>query len=105
MFSDVETAKFVLRKNVYCYDYIDNYERFEETNLTSKEAFYNRLKKVGISDEDYAYVQEVLHRFKMKNLGDLHDHYVLTDVLLLADERFRDMTLDYYKLDACHYIT
>lgn len=43
----------------------------------------------------------------MKNLRDLHDHYVLTDVLLLADvfERFRDMTLDYYKLDACHYFT
>lgn len=107
VFSDEETAKFSLRKNVYCYDYIDNYERFEETNLPSKEAFYNRLKKVGISDEDYAYVQEVWHRFKMKNLGDLHDHYVLTDVLLLADvfERFRDMTLDYYKLDACHYFT
>lgn len=107
VFSDVETAKFVLRKNVYCYDYIDNYERFEETNLPSKEAFYNRLKKVGISEEDYAYVQEVWRRFDMKNLGDLHDHYVLTDVLLLADvfERFRDMTLDYYKLDACHYFT
>lgn len=68
VFSDVETAKFVLRKNVYCYDYIDKYERFEETNLPSKEAFYNRLKKVGISDEDYAYVQEVWRRFDMKNL-------------------------------------
>lgn len=43
----------------------------------------------------------------MKTLGDLHDHYVLTDILLLADvfERFRDMTLNYYKLDACHYFT
>lgn len=43
----------------------------------------------------------------MKTLEDLHDHYVLTDFLLLADvfERFRDMTLDYYKLDACHYFT
>lgn len=40
----------------------------------------------------------------MTTLGDLHDHYVLTDVLLLVNvfERFRDMTLDYYKLDACH---
>ena len=43
----------------------------------------------------------------MKTIGDLHNHYVLTDVLLLADvfERFRDMTLNYYGLDACHYFT
>lgn len=44
---------------------------------------------------------------KIQHDNTLHDHYVLTDVLLLADvfERFRDMTLDYYKLDACHYFT
>lgn len=32
---------------------------------------------------------------------------MFTDVLLIADvfERFRDMTLDYYMLDACHYLT
>lgn len=32
---------------------------------------------------------------------------MFTDVLLLADvfERFRDMTLDYYMLDVCHYFT
>jgi len=43
----------------------------------------------------------------MSNLGDFHDLYVLTDVLLLADvfERFRDMTLEYYTLDAAHFYT
>lgn len=41
----------------------------------------------------------------MDNLDLFHDLYVLTDVLLLADvfERFRDMTLEYYKLDASHF--
>lgn len=44
-FKDDETAKFLLRKNVYCYDYIDSYERFDEKELPSKEAFYNVSKK------------------------------------------------------------
>ena len=43
----------------------------------------------------------------MENLCLFHDLYVLTDVLLLADvfERFRDMTLEYYKLDASHFFS
>lgn len=75
--------------------------------LPPKEAFYNRLKKEHISDADYAHIQQVWENFNLQTLGELYDHYVLTDVLLLADvfERFRDMTLDYYKLDACQYFT
>lgn len=51
----------------------------------------------NISEEDYNHVQTVWKKFNMTTLWDLHDHYVLTDVLLLADvfERFRNMTLDY----------
>lgn len=44
-FKNEKCAKFLIRKNVYCYDYIDNYDRFEETNLPSKEAFFNLIKK------------------------------------------------------------
>lgn len=75
--------------------------------LPPKEAFYNRLKKEHISDADYAHVQQVWENFNLQTLGELHDHYVLTDVLLLADvfERLQDMTLDYFKLDACQYFT
>ena len=52
-------------------------------------------------------MKKVWQLLKFKNIGELHDHYVKTDVLLLADvfERFRDMTLDFYQLDACHFIT
>ena len=41
------------------------------------------------------------------NLGDYHDIYLKTDVLLLADvfKNFRKMCLDYYKLDAAHYFS
>ena len=36
-----------------------------------------------------------------------HDHYLLLDVLLLADvfENFRDTFYDDHKLDCLHYIT
>ncbi|KAK3107612.1 hypothetical protein FSP39_018279 [Pinctada imbricata] len=106
-FCDDNIAKLLLRKNVYCYDYMDSFDRFKEEQLPPKEAFYNRLKKEHISNEDYEQVRTVWSTLNMKTLGDLHDNYVVTDVLLLADvfEKFRDMTLDYYGLDACHYYT
>ena len=43
--------------------------------------------------------------FRCKNLGDYHDLYVTTDVLLLADvfENFRKLCMDKYGLDSAHY--
>ena len=52
-FQDDDVAKLLLRKNVYPYDHMDSFQRFTETHLPPKDAFYNRLKKEHISDEDY----------------------------------------------------
>ena len=40
-------------------------------------------------------------------MGEYHDLYLNSDVLLLADvfESFRKTCLQYYKLDPCHYFT
>ena len=40
-------------------------------------------------------------------MGEYHDLYLKTDVLLLADvfESFRKTSLEYYELDPCHYYT
>ena len=40
-------------------------------------------------------------------MGEYHDLYLKSDVVLLADvfENFRKTCLQYYKLDPCHYFT
>ena len=40
-------------------------------------------------------------------MGDYHDLYLVSDVLLLTDvfENFRKTCMQYYKLDPCHYFT
>ena len=43
----------------------------------------------------------------MNTMGDYHDVYLKTDVLLLADvlEKFINTCLDYYGLEPCHYFS
>ena len=42
----------LLRKGVYPHEYIDSWERFNETSLPPKEAFYSELDLEEIKDED-----------------------------------------------------
>ena len=45
--------------------------------------------------------------FKMKNMGDYHDHYLKKGVLLLADvfEKSIDTCLKFYGVDLCNYFS
>ena len=89
--NDINKFILLLRKGVYPYEYMDSWERFDETELLNKESFYSELNKEDITDEDYAHGQKVWEVFKIKNLGDCHDLYVQSDTLLLTDvfENFR----------------
>ena len=60
----------LLRKGVYPYEYMDSWEKLNETTLSPKEAFYSNLNLEDISDEDYMHAQKV---FEIKNLGEYHD--------------------------------
>ena len=101
--------KFVLllRKGVYPYEYMDSWEKFDETALPPKKAFYSNLNLENISDEDYVHAQKVWDVFKIKNLGEYHDLYVQSDTLLLADifENFRNMCLNIYELDPVYFVS
>ena len=65
------------------------------------------MNNENISDKDYQHAQTVWNTFKLRNMGDYHDLYLKSDILLLADvfENFRKTCLQYYKLDPCHYFT
>ncbi|GBM80045.1 hypothetical protein AVEN_202552-1 [Araneus ventricosus] len=56
----------ITRKGVYPYDYMDSEEKYKETELPPKEAFYNRLNECDISDKDYKHVQNVWKSFNIK---------------------------------------
>ena len=94
------------RKGVYPYDYMDSFGKFSE-KLPAKEEFYSILNDEHISDEDYKHAKNVWKKFSIKNMGEYHDLYLESDILLLADvfENFRSTCLAYYKLDPCHYFT
>ncbi|CAH3150415.1 unnamed protein product [Pocillopora meandrina] len=101
-----EKLDLMVRKGVYPYDYMDSFEKFNH-KLPSKEDFYSILNDQHISNEDYEHAQNVWNKFSLKNMGDYHNLYHKSDILLLADafEDFRNTCLEYYKLDPCHYFT
>ena len=97
----------MLRKGVYPYEYVDNWERFSEISLPSKEDFYSNLNMEDINDIDYRHANNVFKRFELENLGQYHDLYVQSDTLLLADvfENFRYMCIKKYELDPAHFLS
>ena len=95
------------QKVVYPYDYMDSFEKFNEKELPTKDQFYSILNDQHITDDEYSHAKEVWNTFMIRTLGDYHDLYLVSDVLLLSDisENFRKTCMQYYKLDPCHYFT
>ena len=79
--NDLNKFILLLRKGVYPYEYMGNWERFNETSLPSKELFYSNLNMENIDDIDYRQGNNVFNKFKLNNLGDFHDLYVQSDTL------------------------
>ena len=104
---DLNKFIFLLRKGVYPYEYMDSLQRFDETSLPDKEAFYSNLNMEDIKDVDYRHGKIVFEYLINKNLGDYHDLYVQSDTLLLADvfEHFRNMCYKIYELDPAHFLS
>ena len=99
--------RLIKQKGVYPYDYMDSFQRFSERSLPEIEDFYSILNDTNISESDYEHAKRVWSTFQIKDLGEYHDLYLRTDVLLLADvfENFRSTCLSHYRLDPCHYFS
>ena len=98
-----EQYELLMRKGIYPYEYMSSWDKFAE----SQEAFYSNLNMSNVSDDDYQHAKKVWNAFNIKNLGEYHDLYLKTDVILLANvfEAFRDTCLEHYKLDPAHFYT
>ena len=108
-FEDYSELQYDLltRKGVYPYEYVNSWDRFNETQLPPIDVFYSNLNMSSISEEDYQHTQRVWKEFGIRDLGDYHDLCLRTDVVLLANvyKAFRDTCLKHYKLDPAHFYT
>ena len=104
---DINKFILLLRKGVYPYEYMDSWEKFDETSLSDKKSFYSEFCLENITDEDYICAQNVFKEFERKNLGEYHDLYVQSDTLLLADvfENFRNKCIEINELDPANFLS
>ena len=102
-----DLLKLVKQKGAYPYKYRDGFKRFSEDKLPDRSKFFSSLKDECISKKDYLLANNVWSMFKMNTIGDYHDLYLKTDVLLSADvsEKFISTCLEYHRLDPCHYFS
>jgi len=83
---------------------LTDFSKFAEKRFPQKEALYSKLSDCDIKDKNYEHAQIVFSEMVMENLGDNHDVYLRSDMLLLA-ENFRDLCLKNYDLDPAWYFT
>ena len=79
------TKKFILlfKKGIYPYEYMNNWNRYNETELPSIDKFYSNLNLKDISKKEYEHAQKVWKVFNIKNLGEYNDLYVQSDTTQL----------------------
>ena len=86
---------------------MDDWEKFNETTLLDKEAFYSNLNMEDITDADPIHAKRVCKDFEKKNLSECHYLHLKTDTLLLTDlfKSFRNMCLKIYHLDPMKFLS
>ena len=89
-FSNRDINKFILllQEGVYPYEYMDEWEKFNETSVPEKEDFYNHLNMEDITDTYCRYAECICKNFEIKNLGEYHDLYVQSCILADVFENF-----------------
>ena len=102
-----EQLSLMTKKGVYPYDYMNSFEKFEDSRLPKKEDFFSIMNNEHITDEEYQHAQNVWNEFGLSSMGEYHDLYLKSDILLLTDvfENFRKACQQYYELDPAHYFT
>ena len=99
--------ELLIKKGIYPYEYMDSWNKFNDLELPNKDMFYSKLNMSDVSDKDYGHAQKVWKEFKIKNMGEYQDLYLLTDTILLANvfESFKTVCMDNHGLDPVHFYT
>ena len=86
---------------------MDSFKKLFEDKLPDKCKSFSSLKDVCINEKDYLNANNIWNVIKMNTMGDCHDLYLKTDVLLLANvfEKYIKHCLNYYGLDPSHYFS
>ena len=82
-----DNLEILKQKGAYPYEYMVSFKKFNEEKLPARKYFFSSAKKgkidedgkisdVHISIEDYLTCEKIWNKFKMKNMGDYHDHYL-----------------------------
>ena len=58
------------QKGVYPYDYMDCFETFNQTELSTKQLFYSILNDQHVTNEEYDHARKVWKTFNLKNMGE-----------------------------------
>ena len=66
----------LIKKGIYPYEYMNDWDKFKETELTLKEAFYSKLNMTGVSKGDYEHANRTWKVFGLADLGEYHDLYL-----------------------------
>ena len=77
---DINKSILLLQRGAYPYEYMDEWEKFNEISLPEKEGFYSHLNMEDLTDVGYAHAERVCEDFKIRNLRDYHDLYVRSGI-------------------------
>ena len=78
---------------LYYDDYMDSFNRFEDTALPSQGSFFSKLSGSPCSDSEYTYATRVWNTFWCETIADYHGIYLQLDVLQL----FREISQDLFR--------
>ena len=92
-----DQLQLLLRKGVYPYEFMNDWDKLALPNLTSRAEFFNSIKQEECSEGDYAHAQKMWNLFECRTMQDYMNLYLKTDVLILADvfENFRRFSLEH----------
>ena len=72
----------LVKKGWYPCEHMDSFEKFSENKIPDKCKFFSFLKDECMSEKDYLHAIDVWNVFKINLMGDYHDLYLKTDVLM-----------------------